>query len=376
MKIVHVIIGLNVGGAELMLQRLVLNSSKKNQFEHIVISLTDLGVVGPDLQNQGIKVYSLGMKSTLSILNTSIKLRKLLKAIKPDVVQTWMYHADFLGGIAAKSIGVKSIIWGIRNTGVGNELGIPRIIIRKLCAKLSYVIPSSIVCVAYKAKEAHTSIGYDESKIQVIPNGFDLNRFIPDKNKRFKLRSSLKITDECLVIGNIGRFALVKNQLNFIRACISLMDKGYRFKVLIGGRDVDMNNTKIRDLFVDSRHIQHFTFLGEIEDTSSFYNAIDVFCLCSYNEGFPNVLGEAMATENVCLVTDAGDAQLILDKCGFNIESTSYIDIAQAIEYNVLKGSETELTEIAKKSRIIIQEKYSLNKIVSDFEKLYIVNPT
>lgn len=371
-KIVHIIIGLGVGGAELMLKRLVLNSSKKGQFEHVIISLTDLGVIGPELQNRGITVYSLGMKSLTTLPLIFLKLQKLLKKIQPDVVQTWMYHSDLLGGLAAKSLGIENIIWGIRNTGVGNELGISRIIIRKLCAKLSYVIPSSIVCVAHKAKETHVNIGYDESKMKVIPNGFDLNKFIPDKSKRLTMRSSLKITDECLVIGNIGRFALVKNQLNFIKACIILIEKGYDFKVLIGGRNTDMNNVKVRDLFVDNNHVQYFTFLGEIKDTSSFYNVIDIFCLCSYNEGFPNVLGEAMATENVCLATDAGDAQLILDRCGFNIESTDYMDIAQAIEYNIFKGSETELKDIAKRSRIIIQKKYSLNKIVSDFEKLYI----
>src|SRR5690554_3869677 len=116
MKIIHIIIGLNVGGAELMLKRLVLASQEKGKFQHEVISLTDLGVIGCDLRKAGIPVHILNMKSVLSLLKTYFSLKKLLKQLKPDVVQTWMYHADFIGGLAAKSLGVDNIIWGIRNS--------------------------------------------------------------------------------------------------------------------------------------------------------------------------------------------------------------------------------------------------------------------
>lgn len=371
MKIVHIIIGLGVGGAELMLKRLVIYSSQKQQFEHIVISLTDLGVIGFELQNQGIEVYSLGMRSVLSTPTTIYRLRKLLKNISPDVVQTWMYHADFLGGLAAKSLGIKKIIWGIRNSEIDSNSGLAKKAIRQSCAKLSYTIPSVIVSVAYKAQKVHASIGYDEKKMQVITNGFDLEKFKPEKSKRIELRSALGINDEQLVIGNIGRFAPAKNHLNFIRACILLLEKGYEFKILMAGRDVELSNPEISKLFADNDYSSQFIFLGEVTDTSYFYNAIDIFCLCSYMEGFPNVLGEAMATEKVCLSTNAGDAQLILDKYGFNIESTVDTAITRAIEKNIFKGSKTELNDMAKKSRINIEENYSLDKIVLDFERLY-----
>lgn len=373
MKIVHIIIGLNIGGAELMLKRLVIQSSQKKQFEHVIISLTDIGVIGPDLQNEGITVYSLGMKSALSLPNILYKLRKLIKKIQPDIVQTWMYHADLLGGLAAKSLGIKNIIWGIRNTGVGNELGISRIILRKSCAKLSYYIPSTIVCVAHKAKETHAGIGYDKNKMQVIPNGFDLEKFSCDESKRAIMRSKLDIQDSELVIGNLGRFVPVKNQVNFIKACIYLLDKGYKFKVLLGGLNFDLNNPEISNLFVDNNYSEKFIFLGRITNTPAFYNAIDAYCLCSFNEGFPNVLGEAMATENICLSTDAGDALMILGKSGFIIKSTSCVDIAKSIEINIFNSTRNELKKIGSKARSTVERNFSLGKIVSDFEKLYIL---
>lgn len=370
-KIVHIIIGLHIGGAELMLKRLILQSQIKGVFKHEIISLTDLGIIGHDLKAEGVSIHTLGMTSGLSIIKIFFNLRNLLIKLNPDVVQTWMYHSDLIGGLAAKSLGIKNIIWGIRNSAIDSNSSKSKKIIRKLCANLSYSIPSTIICVAHKAKDVHVEIGYDEKKMYVIPNGFDLDRFYPDKNKRNKLRSSLMLNEKDLVIGNIGRFAPAKNQINFLKACIFLLDEGFNFKILLGGRDVDLDNSEISSLFLNNQYADHFIFLGEVADTPSFYNAIDIFCLCSYTEGFPNVLGEAMATEKICLTTDAGDAKLILGNFGFHIVSTSYIDIAKALETNILNGCESKLKNLGQQARIAIEDKYSLTKIVQKFEQLY-----
>lgn len=373
MKIVHIIIGLNVGGAELMLQRLVLNSTKKGKFNHYVISLTDLGVIGPKLQAEGIKVYSLGIKSLSSLPLTFFKLKRIIKEIEPDVVQTWMYHSDLIGGLAAKSLGIENVIWGIRNTELNTKKNFSRQAILNICAKLSYSIPSQIACVANTAMYTHIKQGgYDASKMLVIPNGFDINKFKPNEIQRFELRDKLNIKSDELVIGNIGRFDPVKNHKNFIKACISLLQKGYNFKVLLAGRDVDLNNPEISKLFKKNKLSKYFLFLGEIDDTPSFYNTIDVFCLCSYTEGFPNVLGEAMATGKVCLATDAGDAWVVIADKGFRIDSTSFADIAIALERNILNKALSDLNNIGNAARLSIVNSYSINKIVSQFEDLYI----
>ncbi|MGE6246212.1 glycosyltransferase [Psychrobacter proteolyticus] len=371
-KIVHIIISLNVGGAELMLQRLVINSNKNNQFEHSVISLTDLGGIGYELKQQGVAVYSLGMKSLTSAPLIFLKLQRLLKKIQPDVVQTWMYHSDLLGGLAAKSLGVKKIIWGIRNTELNTKKNLSRQAIVNLCAKLSYSIPSQIACVAHTAMDTHIKKGgYDASKMLVIPNGFDINKFKPNEIQRLQLRDKLNIKFDELVIGNIGRFDPVKNHENFIKACILLLKKGYEFKVLLAGRDVDLNNPEISKFFKNNKLSKYFLFLGQVQDTAAFYNAIDVFCLTSITEGFPNVLGEAMATQKICLSTDAGDAKIILKDNGFHIPSTDYRDIADTLEHKVLNGEVLYLQSMAQGARQSIETSYTLDKIVNDFEILY-----
>ena len=367
-KIVHIIVGLNVGGAELMLKRLVLNSQKKGKFKHEVISLTDLGVIGEDLKKSGVSVHTLNMKAAYSLLRTYISLRNILKDIKPDVVQTWMYHADLIGGFAAKSLGVNNIIWGIRNSALDSNSGIIKKAIRKACALLSNKIPKKIICVASKAKTVHGNIGYCEEKMLVIPNGFDVNRFNVDNELRYRYRDELKIQHDKLVIGNIGRFTPAKNQVNFIKACLLLLEKGYDFDVIMAGRDISLNNFEIKKLVGNK---ENFKLVGEIDQPEKFYNAIDVFCLSSITEGFPNVLGEAMATERICLTTDAGDAREILGNCGYHIDGFTFNDIAKSIEINILSKYGYNLKKFGDTARLEIIAKYSLEKIVSDFESLY-----
>lgn len=367
-KIVHIIIGLNVGGAELMLKRLVLYSQQKGKFSHEVISLTDLGVIGKDLTESGIRVYTLNMRSALSIFSIYFSLKKLLKKIKPDVVQTWMYHSDLIGGLAAKNVGVNNIIWGIRNTSLDSNSGIIKKAIRKACALLSDQIPQTIICVASKAKTLHGNIGYCEEKMLVIPNGFNINRFNVDNELRYRYRDKLKIQHDKLVIGNIGRFTPAKNQVNFIKACLLLLEKGYDFDIIMAGRDISLNNIEIRKLIGDN---ENFKLVGEIDQPEEFYNAIDVFCLSSITEGFPNVLGEAMATKRICLTTDAGDAKEILGNCGYHINGFTFNEIAKSIEINILSKEHYNLKTIGERARLEVVKKYSLEKIVSDFENLY-----
>ncbi|MCK4099370.1 glycosyltransferase [Acinetobacter radioresistens] len=368
MKIAHVIIGLNVGGAELMLKRLVLTSQAKGKFKHEVISLTDLGALGLDLEQAGISVHILNMKSSLDLLRVYISLKKILKKIKPDVVQTWMYHSDLIGGLAAKNVGINNIIWGIRNTELDSNSGIIKKIIRKTCALLSHKVPKKIICVASKAKNVHEHIGYCKEKMLVIPNGFDINRFNVDNELRYRYRDELKIQHNRLVIGNIGRFTPAKNQVNFIKACLLLLKKGYDFDVIIAGRNISLNNFEIKQLVGDKKN---FKVIGEIDQPEKFYNAIDVFCLSSITEGFPNVLGEAMATKRICLTTDAGDAKEILGNCGYHINGFTFDEIAKSIEINILSKEHYNLKTIGERARLEVVKKYSLEKIVSDFEKLY-----
>lgn len=368
-KIVHVIIGLNVGGAELMLKRLVLHSQKTGKFQHIVISLTDNGVIGPDLQDQGIQVYSLGMTSTPSVPKTFLKLKKLLKELKPDVVQTWMYHADFLGGIAAKSVGVKNIVWGIRTTDVSQGPSKQTVYLSKVCAKLSYYVPNSIVCAAHVSKNYHIGIGYDESKMMVIPNGFDIEALSSTREDGLNIRKEIGLTADDIVIGSVGRFNPVKNQKLFIDVAANLVKNFPDLKFMLVGRDNNVENTELMSWITQHDLVDSFKLLGQRDDVPKCLKAMDIFCLHSKTEGFPNVVGEAILADTTCVAADVGDVGVLLDKESIAL-SNDVDGISHAIK-NYLSYSKSALIEKADENKRNVIDKYSIKNVVNKFHELY-----
>jgi len=112
-KIVHLITELNTGGAEQMLCKLVTHMDRK-AFRPLVVSMTDRGPVGEKLASEGVPVLELGMRLGRPTPAGLLKLCRLLRKHDPNVLQTWLYHADLLGLLAGKVSAVKRIVWGIR----------------------------------------------------------------------------------------------------------------------------------------------------------------------------------------------------------------------------------------------------------------------
>lgn len=369
MKVTHVIIGLGIGGAELMLQRLVEGLNGNDGMEHSVISLTDLGPVGQQMQNAGISVMALNMKNAVSLPRIFYKLRYELKIQKPDIIQTWMYHSDFLGGLAAKSLGIDNIIWGIRTTDVTLGRSKLTVKLRKLSAILSYSIPKIIICAADAGRIVHEQVGYDSSKMKVIPNGFDLDRLTVKPEQRKEFRAEHGFTDEEVIIGSIGRFNPIKNQKLFVETAALLTPQYPNIRFLLIGRDNTWDNTELVSWIKQHSLGDKFVLLGERSDVPVCLAAMDIFCLHSKTEGFPNVLGEAMAMGLPCVATDVGDAKVLLANTGKTVSLTA-LSLCDGIT-EILNLDKSSMTKLGLQARKRLYDNYSLSKIIEQYNNVY-----
>ena len=269
----------------------------------------DSGSYGPLLETAGIKVHCLCMNPGRPSITRFLELVRLIRTESPDVVQTWMYHADLLGGIAARIAGVNRVFWGIRHSTL--EKGKAKkstIAIAKVCALLSRFVPERIVCCAHKALVVHRDIGYTRNKLLVIPNGYDLSKFMVDEQSGSQLRASLDIAPETFLLGKVGRYDPFKDHDNLLSALYKLQLSGVDFKCLLVGRGLTTENSELMARINELGLTDRVILAGQRTDIPAVMNALDLHVLSSSSEGFPNVLAEAMACGTPAISTDVGDA--------------------------------------------------------------------
>lgn len=371
MNVVHVIIGLNVGGAELMLKRLVLNSKNKGAIRHNVISLTDLGSLGNEISDNGVPVYCLNAAGYLSGVNVFFKLIFLMRRLKPDVVHTWMYHSDFIGGIAARLLGVRKVVWCVRSTNLDLGVGKFTPLIRKICAILSHVIPDVIVFAADRSRLVHEKIGYSKRKSLVIPNGFDVVDLDFKSRLNNGVRGELGLSENDFIVVSIGRFNPVKNHKLLIDAASKVLAGFDNAKFLLVGRDLDQNNHFLLECVSKTPCPDAFYLLGERFDVPSILTSSDLFCLHSSSEGFPNVLGEAMSLAVPSISTDVGDAAFLLGDVR-RVCPPDEVDALYNLFVLMLSMSFEKRQELGAQGRNRILKNFSLERVVDRYECLYL----
>lgn len=370
-KIAHVITGLNVGGAEMMLSRL-LSSLDRNKFEPIVISLTNCGVIGNKIKNYNIVVYEMNMKKDLKSAFAVFSLIKLFMHLKIDLIQTWMYHADLIGGLVGKVIRVP-VIWGIHNsTLVLGQSSHTTIMVAKINAWLSYFIPTKIICCSQIAKNIHKEIGYKSSKMIFIPNGFDCNFFRFDFVKRTNMRKVLDIPEEDFLIGIFARFDAQKDHYNFIKAAEIFVKGKQDCKFILCGTGITKDNALLEQWIKEVELTDRFYLLGQRDDVVDIDTMIDVCTLSSaFGEAFPLVLGEAMACEIPCVATNLGDSQYLIGDTGVVVPVKNPGALANAWT-KLYQMNKSDRKILGSKARQRIIEKFSLNKMVEQYQSLYI----
>jgi len=368
-RILHVITGLNQGGAEGMLTRLLLGLDR-SVFDQRVVSLTGLGVFGDTIEAEGFPVCALGMTGLHSTPRTLQRLREINATYRPDIVQTWLYHADLLGLMAARLSGDAAVVWNIRcaDLALGDVSRSTHWLIR-LLARLSS-LPEVVLFNSLAGQRSHLALGYRPRAEKMVPNGFDVQAWHPDVGRRRQFRAEIEVTDGTFLVGMVARYHRIKDHRCFFAAAARIRSCRADVRFVLAGQGIawsnealvaDIEKFGVRDcvILLDSRN-----------DMVSVMAGLDCLVLTSTSEGFPNVIGEAMASGVPCVTTDAGDAGLMIADTGRVVRVGDAVGIAESV-LALIASTPQERAALAARCRTRIEENFEIGRVLSRYADFY-----
>jgi len=351
----------------------LLSATDRARFDPIVVSLIDRGTLGERIEALGVPVYTVGMAPGCPTPAALWRLIRLVRRLQPDLIQGWMYHGNVAALVAGGfAPGRVPVLWNIRHTpyDLKAEKRMTAALIR-LGARLSKR-PVRIIYNAQVSARQHELLGYTADRRRVIPNGFDCGRFKPSETARLKLRRLLDLEGETLLVGLIARWHPMKDHANFIGAAERLAARRPDVHFVLAGRGVDGSNFALRKLVQEAGLVRQVHLLGERSDMPEITAGLDIASSSSsWGEGFPNVVGEAMACGVPCVVTDVGDSAWVVGDTGMVVPPRDADALAGAWAALIELGPEGR-ARLGQAARQRVITEFSIDQIAKQYEALYL----
>ncbi|RYU61829.1 glycosyltransferase [Aliivibrio finisterrensis] len=358
MKILFVITGLGMGGAENLVVNLADKYAEEGHQVAIAYAFGDV-VVSPN--NKAVKLFSLGVKGYKDALQACIKVRRLIRNFKPDAVHSHMVHANLLARLVRITTTIPRLICTAHNT---NEGGGGRMLAYRLTDSLNDISTN----VSQEAVDTFISLGaVNKGRMLSIPNGIDIDRCVFSITERANYRKLLNASNKLVLIA-VGRLNEQKDYPNLINAIAILAKERNDFCLKIVG-DGELKEDMIQ-LARNLNVLNYIEFLGIRRDIPQLMSASDVFVLSSSYEGFGLVVAEAMSCERVVVATDCGGVREVVGDCGLLVEPGNPEALAQAIKIQ-LELSVDEKRSQGRKARRRIMDKFSLESTANKYMELY-----
>lgn len=293
-RVLHVITGLGIGGAELQLYELV----RRSRHECEVVTLYNPGEVAGMISEAGIPVHDLGMTSNTQ-LGALFRLRSLMRDGGFDAVHTHLYRSCVYGRIAARMAGVPVVVASEHSIG---ETHLER---RRMTTgvRLLYLgsdlFSDATIAVSDTVATRLRQWGLPERKIRVVPNGVDFDRVAFDPAARARTRSELGLSEGHRVVGVLGRLDPNKRFDLLIESAVPLLDDETRLLLVGDGPD----RQRLEELAEANGVSGRVIFAGKRSDVASVLSALDLFVACSAQETFGLSVLEALANGLVVLYT-------------------------------------------------------------------------
>lgn len=355
-RIVWITTGLGTGGAEMMLTQLV---SGLTGYSHTVISLTSGGKYVEPLRAAGATVHSLDMPAGRPTVGALWRLLKWVGESHPDVIMGWMYHGC-LAALLGRLMGPTRVIWNIRQSlyDLSLEKSGSALVIQALALLSRY--PEVITYNSQVSARQHEEKGYLAEKTQLIPNGFDLSKWQPLPAEVEKPGG----------VGRFGRYTAMKDYPTFLEAATMVVEEMPDVKFHLAGTGVDESNAELVKQ-VRERHLEkNVSLLGEHHDLPTLTAGLDVAVSSSaFGEGFPNVVGEAMACGVPVVATDIGDTAWVMGETGRLVPAKDPAAFAKAC-VEVLRLSDEQRQQMGQAGRERIEQHFSLGSVLAQFDDL------
>jgi glycosyltransferase involved in cell wall biosynthesis len=356
LKVLHLISGLGYGGAETALTRLV-PALRSRGVESQVLCLGPTGPHQATLEHAGTSVECLGARGPFSLFTLPRHVATRVDALRPDLLQTWMYHADLVG--ARLPSPHPPLVWNVRS----GRPDLPGARWRTratifACKRYAPHAPQAIVFCSADSRLRHGAAGYPLERSLVIPNGFDLITTADAPRAPGPL------------VGIVARFDPTKDYGTFIRAAALIARRRPDVRFLAAGAGVDRQNSTL-DAWIRREGLgDRISLLGHRDDVPRLLPTLDLFLLSSLTEGFPNVVGEAMAAGVPCVVTDAGDSRLLVGDTGAVAPPGDAPALAEAA-LRLLDEPEELRLQRRSRARERIRSEFSLATAADKYASLY-----
>lgn len=358
------------GGAEIMLLELLKRLDQK-KFDVTLCVLKEAQGLQSQFKELGYKIHVFPVGFTWSGLKSFIAFLSLFLKVRPQIVQSWMYRADFYSSFLKLLRPKTKLIWSVHNCDLSlSRNGLSRWTLVKACAFLSRFFPDSVVYCATSAIANHKAFGFRVTDAVFIPNGFDASRFMKIPKARAEACAEFDLNPALPVIGSFGRFDPQKNHLGLLDLAALLHKRGLKVQLLLAGGGVDLSNLRLVTYAQNIGISQYVRFLGVRQDMPRLMSALDLYISFSLGEAFPLVLGEAMLCETPVVATNCGDSDRFALEPWMSIPVGKTDAAADAIE-KLFHLNEDRLQELGKRSRQLIVDNFSIEKTVAAYSDLY-----
>jgi glycosyltransferase involved in cell wall biosynthesis len=369
MKILHLISGLEHGGSQTMLTELAPYLNRYGIISSVV-SMTSGSSLAVHLEMHNIPVIPLNMSRGRPSLIGFGKLLSIIHQYQPDVLQTWMYHADLAGGLAGRLSGVP-VVWGIHHTVGANHMLKPGTwTVVQLNQILSGLLPAQIACCSQSAYDSHLAMGFERTKMTLAINGIDTTRFQPNPGTHRALCTQLGIPVSSVLIGHCGRFHPAKGHSLFIQAAAKLKVLYPQAHFVMCGEEVDWDNPQLADWIAQAELGNRIHLLGLQTQLEQILPGLDLLVSSSLIEALPLVVCEAMSCQVPCVVTDVGDQAKVVADSGICVKNGSVTELVNGCSC-LLNLSQAERDQLGSQARARVLANFSLKNTAEKYLSIY-----